>query len=86
MVRERSYQQTVGLFTKNSKDTDKPVPVLNLPSWRFKGTPSNKVRTGNIQGVCDSDISVSAIISVGVPVEEVLLDIKMNARRVVIHL
>ena len=65
---------------------DKPVPVVNLPPMMFIGTPSKQVRTGNIKGTWDTDRSVEVVTAVGVPVEEALSDIGMNARRAVIHL
>ena len=37
-------------------------------------------------GGCYPDISVSSVVSVGVPVEGALLDIGMNYRRAVINL
>ena len=52
----------------------------------FIGGPSKQGRTGNIQGALDPDISVAKIMTVGVPVEEALSDIVMNARRAMIHL
>ena len=74
------------LFTKEKMNTDKPVPVVNLPPVRFIGGPSNQGITCNIQGEWDPDISVAGVTSVGVPVEEELADIRMNARREVIYL
>ena len=67
-------------------NTDKPVPVVNLPPVRFIGGPSNQGRKGNIQGAWDIDISVAVVIAVGVTVEESLAYIGINARRSVIHL
>ena len=53
-------------------DTDKPVPVVNIPPARFIGGPSNKERTGKIQGSWYPDISLTVVIAVGVLVEEAL--------------
>ena len=52
----------------------------------FIGGTSNKGRTGNIQGEWNQDRLVSVVTAVGVPVEEALSDIVMNARREVTHL
>ena len=46
---------------------------------KFASGNTNQVITGNIQGVWDPDISVAVITAVGIPVEEVLLCIGMNA-------
>ena len=60
--------------------------MVNIPPVRFIGGPTNQLRTGNIQGDWDPDISVSVVTSVGVTVEEVLSDIGMNSRIALIHL
>ena len=65
---------------------EKPVPVVNLPPVRFLYVPSKQVTTGNIQGAWDSDRSVAVVTAVGAPVEEALVEIVINTRRVVIHL
>ena len=38
------------LFTKDSMDTDNPVPVVNIPLVRFIGSPTNKEIKFNMQG------------------------------------
>ena len=43
----------VALFTKESMDAKKPVPVVNIPPVRFKGGPKNQGRYVNIQGYWD---------------------------------
>ena len=48
--------------------------------------PTRKERTDNIQEAWDPEILVSVITTVGVPVDEALSDIVMNARIEVIHL
>ena len=65
-------------------DTDKTVPVVNLPSLSFFGDPTNMERTGNIQGAWDPYILLAMVTSMSVLMEEVLSDIGMNARRAVI--
>ena len=57
------------LFIEENMDSDKPVPVVNIPPLRFIGGPSNQVRTGNIQGVWDPDRTVSVLMAMGLPVE-----------------
>ena len=37
------------LFTKESMDADKPVPVIKIPPVRFIGVPTKQERTGNIK-------------------------------------
>ena len=51
MIKEGADHLSVVIFTKYNMESDKPVPVLNLPPVRFLGVPSKQVRTGNIQGV-----------------------------------
>ena len=86
MVKEGADQFSVVLFTKDNMEADKPVPVVNISAVRFIGDPSKKGRTGNIQGAWVPDWSLAVVAAVGVPVEEKLSDIGMNARRAVIHL
>ena len=49
------------LFTKDNTDTDKPVPVVNLPPVRFICGPPKQERTGNIQGAWDPNILISGM-------------------------
>ena len=67
-------------------DADKSVPVLNIPPVMFIGGTINHIISGIIQGSWDPEILVSVITTVGVPVDEALSDIVMNARIEVIHL
>ena len=48
--------------------------------------PAKQVITGNMQREWDTYILVAVIMSMGVPVEEVLLYIVMNAKRSVTNL
>ena len=86
LVNEVSNHLTVDLFSKESLDADKPILVVNLPSLKFTRGTIKKVRTYNMCGGWYPDISVSVVVSVGVPVEEALLEIGMNSRRAVINL
>ena len=86
MMKERADHQPVLQFTKEKMEADKPVPVVNLTPVRFIGGPTKQVIVGNIQGAWGSEISVSVIPIVGVPVEEALDDIVMKSSKVVIHL
>ena len=74
------------LLKIESMYSDKSVPVANVPLVIFIGGPTNQRRTGNIQGAWDPEILVAVITMVGVPVEEALVDIVMNSRKVMIHL
>ena len=69
------------LFTKYGMDEHNPVPVVNIPPVRFIGGPKEQKINGNIYGAWYTDILVSMITTVGVPVEEALLDIIINPRR-----
>ena len=84
MVKEGGEQQPVVLFTKENTYENIPVIVVNIPLVRFIAPPSKQERTENIQGAWDTDRLVAVIAAVGVPVEEALSDIGMNARRAVI--
>ena len=42
MLKERADHNAVVLFTKYNMDSDKPVPVVNLPDVRFICGPSNQ--------------------------------------------
>ena len=68
MVKEIADHLPVLMFTKNSIDADKPVPVVNLPPLRFKGCPTSQGITGSIKGYWDPEILVAVINAVGVPV------------------
>ena len=65
-VKELANHQSVFLFTIYNMDSDKPVPVLNLPPVIFIGGP---------------DRSLSMVMDMGVSVDEALLEIGMNTRR-----
>ena len=67
-------------------DTDKPVPVVDLPPMKYIGITTNQGITVNIQGAWYPEISVAVITTVGVPVEEDLAYIGMKSRNVVIRL
>ena len=67
-------------------DSDKPVPVVNLPPVSFIGGTSKQGITGNIQGAWDPDRSVALVTAVCVLVEETLSEIGINSKRAVIHL
>ena len=58
----------------------------NIPPFNSAGGHTKKVITVNMQVSWDPDISVSVVVDVGVPVDEDLLDIVMNARILVIFL
>ena len=49
LVKEVAGHLTVVLFTKERIDTDKPVPVLNLPPVSFIGGSKKQGRTVNTQ-------------------------------------
>ena len=72
MMKEVSNHKPVAIYKKYNTDTDKPVPVVNIPPARFIGGPSNQERTGKIQGSWYPDISLTVVIAVGVLVEEAL--------------
>ena len=57
-----------------------------IPPLTFSGPPTNQVRIGNMQGDWDPDRLVAVVTDLRVPVEDALLDIRMNARREVINL
>ena len=57
-----------------------------IPPFKFTGGTTKQGRTDKIQGFEDTDISVSTIKYVGVPVEEDFSDIGINDRRAVIYL
>ena len=78
--------QTVVLVTKDSLGEDKPFSVGNIPSLKFTVGPTNQGITGNIMVAWDPDISVVVFMAVCVPVEEDLLGIVINTRRVEIRL
>ena len=80
------YHKTVAPFTKEILDADEPILVGNIQLLHFTGGPTNKRRTGNIWGDWGPDRSVAVVTAVGVPVEELLSDIVMNARIAVINL
>ena len=86
MVKERADHLPVVLFTKESMDADKPVPVAKFPPVRFIDVPIKQVRTGNVQGDWCLEISVAAITTAGVPVEEALVGILMKSIKLVINL
>ena len=60
--------------------------MVNLPPVSFICGPAKQVITGNMQREWDTYILVAVIMAMGVPVEEVLLDILMNAKIAVINL
>ena len=74
------------LFTKESMDADKPVPLVNLSPVSFIGSPTNQEIKDNIQGYWDPETLVAFIATVGVPIEKALPYIIINFRRVVMHL
>ena len=47
-VKEVAYNISVVIFTKESMDADKYVPVVNVPPVRFIGGPTKQVRIGKI--------------------------------------
>ena len=67
-------------------DTDKPVPVVDLPPMKYIGITTNQGITVNIQGAWYPEISVAVITTVGVPVEEDLADIGIKNINVVVCL
>ena len=69
MLKEVAEHHPVVLFTKENTDTNKLVPVINLPPVMFIGGPSKQVITGSIHGAWDPDRLVAVITAVGVPVE-----------------
>ena len=70
------------LFTKESMDEDKPVPVINILPVNFTGGPINQGITGNTKVTRDQEISVSVITMVVVPVEEDFYGIIIKYRKV----
>ena len=80
------YQRSVVLFTKDNMEADKPIPVENISPVRFIGGPLKLGITGNIQGVWYIYRSVAVVMAMGLPVEEELADIGMDARIAVINL
>ena len=60
--------------------------MVNIPLVRFIGAPTRQERTGSIHGDWDTNISVTVVMAMGLPVDEKLSDIGMNARRAVIKL
>ena len=67
-------------------DTEKLIPVVNLPPMRFLGSPTMNITTGNIKGAWYTKILVSVTTTVGAPVEVALADIGMKSQKVVIHM
>ena len=86
LVKEGEDHLSELIFTKDSMDADKPVPVVKNPPVRFIVIPTNQGITGNIAGYWHPEIFVAVITMVDVPVEEALDDILMNSIKVVIHL
>ena len=74
------------LFTKESMYADKPVPMVNILPLRFIDGPINQGIKGNIQGAWYQEILVDVITMICVPVEEALVDIRMNSIKVVIQI
>ena len=74
------------IFTNDSMDIYKPIPVGSFPPLRSFGGHKNQGITGNIQVKRNPDISVAVVKAVGIPVEEALADIGMNTKKAVIHL
>ena len=58
----------MAIFTKDSMDEDKPVPVANVPPVSFIGGPTNQVITGSMQVAWDPGRLVAVITTAGVPV------------------
>ena len=58
----------------------------NVSPLNFAGGTIKQEITGNMKGSWDPDRSVVVLTPVGVPVEEALSDIRMNARIEVINL
>ena len=52
-VKEGAEHLPVVLSTKNNMDTDKLIPVVNLPRVRFIGGPTRQVITESIKGAWD---------------------------------
>ena len=48
LVKEVANHMPVVLFTKESMDAYKPVPLVNIPPVRFMGGPKNQGRKRNI--------------------------------------
>ena len=80
------YHQTMLLFTKDIVNAYKLISVRNIPPLRFVVVPKKQVIVGIIQRAWNSEICVAVVVDVGVPVEGVFLDIRINSRRLVIHL
>ena len=59
MVYEGADHQPVVIFTKYNMDSDKPVPVVNLPDVRFICGPSNQGKQANSGSVGNRFISSS---------------------------
>ena len=53
ILKEISYHLPVVIFTKDSMDADKPVPVLNLPPMGFICGTTRQGITGSIQVAWD---------------------------------
>ena len=86
LVKEGEDHLSAIIFTKDSMDADKPVPVVNIPPVRFIVIPTNQGITGNITGYWHPEIFVAVITTVDVPVEEAFDDIVVKSRNVAIHL
>ena len=65
---------------------DGMVPVVNLPLMRFIGGTTNQEINGNNQGAWDPEIYIAVITTVGVPVEEALVDIGIKYRNALINM
>ena len=58
----------------------------NIPPLKLVGEPTKQVIQVKIQRSWHPNILVAVVTDVGVPVEDALLDIGMDARRVIIRL
>ena len=67
-------------------DTNKSVPVVNIPPVRFICGPIRQRRKSSTQGDWGPEILVSVITTVGIPLEEDFAGIVMKSRNVVIHM
>ena len=67
-------------------DTNKTVPVINIPPVRFIGSPTKQVIKGNIKEAWYTEIFLAVTTTVGVPVGEALTDVGMNSRKVLMHM
>ena len=74
------------IFTKENMGADKPVPLVILPPVRCMGGTIRNGIIGSKQVSWDPEISVYMITTVGIPLEEALVDIGMKSRYVVIHM